>query len=39
VAVVLPDRLDAVEAFREQGWTVLIADEVTEEQLLDLLSE
>jgi hypothetical protein len=39
VAVVLPDRLDAVEVFREQGWTVFVADEVTEDQLLDLLSE
>jgi DEAD/DEAH box helicase domain-containing protein len=39
VAVVLPDRLDAVEVSREQGWTVFVADEVTEDQLLDLLSE
>ncbi len=39
VAVVLPDRLDAVEVSREQGWTVLVADEVSEDQLLDLLSE
>ena len=37
--MVLPDRLDAIEAFQEQEWTVLIAGEVTEEQLLDLLSE
>jgi hypothetical protein len=39
LAVLLPDRLDAAEAFRDQGWTVLVAGEVTEERLLDLLPE
>jgi hypothetical protein len=39
VAVVLPDRLDALEEFRERGWAVLVAGEVTGEQLLGLLSE
>ena len=39
LAVLLPDRPEGAGAFREQGWTVFLAPELTEEQLLDLLPE
>ena len=39
LAVLLPDRAEGLEEFRRQGWTVFLADDLTEEQLLDLLSE
>ncbi len=39
LAVVLPERGDATEAFRGQGWEVFTAGSLTVERLLDLLSE
>jgi hypothetical protein len=39
LAVVLPKEGGSMEAFRTQGWEVLIAAELTVEQLLDLLPE
>ncbi|MBA3302603.1 MAG: hypothetical protein H0U26_01875, partial [Acidimicrobiia bacterium] len=39
LAVLLPERPEGAGAFRERGWTVLFAPELTEEHLLDLLSE
>ncbi len=39
LAVLFPERAEEAEAFRERGWTVFLAPELTEDQLLDLLSE
>jgi DEAD/DEAH box helicase domain-containing protein len=39
LALLLPERLDASQAFRDQGWSVYTATDLTVEQLLDLLRE
>jgi hypothetical protein len=39
LAVLLPERAEGAGAFRERGWTVFLAPELTEEHLLDLVLE
>ena len=39
LAVVLPEKRDAVAEFRRQGWKVVTSSELTVERLLHLLPE
>jgi len=39
LAVLLPERSEGMEAFEQQGWTVFLAPDLTDEQLRELLSE
>ena len=39
LAVLLPERSEGMEAFQQQGWTVFLAPDLTDEQLRELLSE
>ena len=39
LAVLLPERAEGMEAFQQQGWTVFLSPDLTDEQLRELLSE